>query len=739
MVSQHNKSLTVANFLCSFGASLVLVAFLSGRLFWWETNGLPISPSGSYLLFGAFGIILISAILQKGKVLTLRLVPSGFAAGLLILFLSDWLCRGYNLLQGPLIRGEIILGSIITIIILRKKLSGLINWFLPLAIVICIWSFFEISDGRLLFSDDHATFFYRLALLREHFPDIPFYNSLWNGGIDSRDFFATGALNLFLLASPLVYSFELKEVYNLIIVLLLFVFVPLMSVAAARAEKLPAPGPAIAGLLAMTSSLIWYRWALKYGTVGFITSASILPFIIALTANILSRERNLTALQAVLYIVFFSLMLLWSASGIVFIPLIIWSFVHFKRIAVKKYTLIIGVLLILINLPWISVFWTASNVSSFLASETEVSTSIDAEALNSEPEDNRRKYKHKTGGIDLNKSLKILRETSISINPLLLLLSIPGLFLLIRSSRSVYLITSIWVLLLGTILVPVKPQLELDRMLVILSLILCVPTAKTIQSLFEKVSSTEIKWTGYVLPAVVGGFLFASPFSTASIILSRSSEQYFFKDPVVPEMIQAIRRNAEDGRTLYSGCVVHQLSGGHLAPLILETHSPLIASSHVHNIWWYTDVIPTEFRSRKDEGVEEYFDFYNISTVFAHEPFWRKYFDSRKDEYKEVWRGGPFRLYKRLKFESNYFIEGTGEIINQGQDKLRLRVDSEQVIIKFNYLPFLKSSHCEISGEAVSDSLTFIKLNNCTPGTTVTIDAKSGFIRVADGIKASFS
>ena len=43
------------------------------------------------------------------------------AAGLLLVFLSDWLCKPYGLLRAPAVRGEILLGAIAAFFMLRSK------------------------------------------------------------------------------------------------------------------------------------------------------------------------------------------------------------------------------------------------------------------------------------------------------------------------------------------------------------------------------------------------------------------------------------------------------------------------------------------------------------------------------------------------------------------------------------------------------------------------------------------
>jgi tetratricopeptide (TPR) repeat protein len=62
-----------------------------------------------------------------------------------------------------------------------------------------------IAPGGLLFSDDHPSFFYRLSQLHDFFPHIPFYNPMWNGGVEAREFFPSGSLGIYLLFAPLLH------------------------------------------------------------------------------------------------------------------------------------------------------------------------------------------------------------------------------------------------------------------------------------------------------------------------------------------------------------------------------------------------------------------------------------------------------------------------------------------------------------------------------------------------------
>jgi hypothetical protein len=147
----------------------------------------------------------------------------------------------------------------------------------------------------------------------------------------------------------------------------------------------------------------------------------------------------------------------------------------------------------------------------------------------------------------------------------------------------------------------------------------------------------------------------------------------------------------------------------------------MVASSQAHTLWWYKDVVPSEFLKRGDEGKEAYFDLYNVSDIFAHEKNWKRYFRRRADKYEQVWSGHGFDLFRRKNIAPTYFIEGAGEILEQPSDGIVLRLDTPQALIKFRYTPALEAPGCTIQGRPVYKGVAFIELTNCQPGREIYI------------------
>ncbi len=689
-----------------------LQAYLAKGIVFWHSHGTQILPPGSYIIF----LLIISVALKI--ILKLETSPWAFLTWLWILFFSDWIDRPYNFMQGLSIRGEIILFSLLTLLIIKYRKFAIFNFMPIIGMMVCSFSFIALSEGKILFTDDHTTFFFRFQQLKGNFPNIPFYYPQWNAGTDARDFFATGALNVFAIFSPIIYAFPLERVYNFIIILLLFVFHPLAVYMAARLEKIPVPGPAISASLSVCLSLSWYRWALQYGTLGFITSLALLPFNLVCVSYILDDREKISLKLSLFFVVTFTLMLFWSLSGFVFVPAILLALLKVRKLIFKKNIALIAVLVLSLNIPWVISFWTVSNVSKFV---TEDNQNHKSAVVADEHMDVGDGSTYQVAKNFYKKAAKSMRESVLQINPLLIILGGMGLFLHYGRGNRIFLLTAIWLAFIGTFINPLNPRLELDRMFVILSMLLTLPAAKSILYFFEKADEENAGLRKKIAVSLIGGFLITSSFISSSIASNKSLLRYYFANENVDKITSIINENGGKGRILFSGFVLHELSNGHLAPLTYYTNVPLMALSHVHNQWRYKQIIPAYYLKQGDTGVEEYFNTFNVSGVFAHEKYWIEYFRSRANLYQEIDAAGRFKFFKRLAFHNSYFLEGDGEFMGQDTNSMTFKINSPDVTLKYVYYNFLTSSSCEIGSKKLIDEINLITLKNCTPGTIVKI------------------
>lgn len=732
--------------LASLGLLLIVLGLSGGAWFFWDRSGEAIIPAGRYL--GEAGAILIGAayvtsILRRRRLPELPelIDPRAWSLGLVAIVLSDWICRPWGLFVGPTIRGELIVGALVMTVLLRRCWSAFFLYWPLVSAALIIWSFWIASDGALLFSDDHAMFIFRLKLLKENFPSIPFWSPLWNAGFEARDFFATGALNAFLLSAPFTYLFSVESVYNVLIAGILWLLLPASVFMGAILLGRARLSASIAATLSLCSGLFWYRWSLKYGTLGFIVSGALLPLVTGLAVRFITYKRPHRRLCVSLAIVT-SLTLLWSPSGIALLPLALCALPHARQILSSRRHMLTLLIIIIINAPWMTMMWKVSNVGKFLdadrsahsASPENSSQHIGAptsgDALSTNASTNT--FRHRSGSIDPKKSLNQWHNNASALNPLLVVFSLPALLSLTGLPRIALGLSTAWLLLLGTVGVSLKPQLELDRMVVLASILLTIPVGAFIAQLFSD-SDRGMLWK--MSACVAGSFLLIGPFTASSMVLGRSDEKYRFAGPEVASLSSILRDNSLGGRVVFTGCVLHELSGGHLGPLPMWSGVPMVASSYAHNIWRYEQPIPKNLLDRGDSGIHEYLTLQNATVVVAHEPVWIDYFRARPNEYRRITQVGEFFVFSRVGYTPSYALEGEIRDLTTTSSSISFIPATERVVLKFKYFPFLTSSGCSLEPFTAAEGVIFIQLSGCPINQAVTMKSVSPFERLLPASK----
>jgi len=357
--------------------------------------------------------------------------------------------------------------------------------------------------------------------------------------------------------------------------------------------------------------------------------------------------------------------------------------------------------------------WKVSSVGKFL--DSNASTHV---TQTNQTEHASNPYRHRAEGISFKKSLKNWQEAAGSANPLVVILAVPAILSLARPFRRPYGTVCTWLLLLGTVGVSLKPQLELDRMLVIAGVLASFPIASLITQIFrQSTQSTRHRLTA----VIVGGFLLASPCAIHKMLTNQLFDKYSFAGPEVQKLSDTIGTLSHGGRGLFTGCVLHQLSDGHLAPLPLWSTTPLIASSYAHNIWKYQQPIPESFLQQREEGIPRFFDLMNVTVVMAHEPDWRTYFLERPHLYAERERHKDFIIFERTGYKPTYVLEGSAQDLSQDSNSVTLTPLSERVVLKLKHFPFIESSRCTVTPYNVTPDLSLVELSGCPIGEPVTL------------------
>ncbi len=619
---------------------------------------------------------------------------------------------------------EVIVAGIAACLVPTRCRPVLLAAVLLVAVLIATYGFFAESGGQPIFADDHPSFLYRLSQLVEFFPNIPFYNPLWNGGVEAREFFPSGVLNLFLLSAPLLYLLPVEAVYNGLVIGLLCVFAPVMMVGAARYLGLRPVGLLVAALLTLSCSLMWYRWALTYGTMGFCVSAALAPLVTLLAARSLEPDVKRHRSERILLGVGVTCMVLWPLAAVVLVPLGVVFLIRLRRLfAVPSFRNMV-LCLIVVNVPWVVIFLDASNVFSFVSSAA----------------DTHGQAAKKLVGASHASFAKGLIVNSAALNPVLLLLALPGLRAVSAApSGALYALTCVWTLILGLFGPYIVPQLELERFLVILALLLPLPVASYLESYLcctpsgitrDSMTATIRRGRAFAARSAVITALLLVPALLWRIVHHKTVVRYHFADPIVQQLSSTIRNLEGDARVLFSGFVLHELSGGHLAPLPYLTQRALMASRYQHDRWQYTDSIPLEYRQRKDEGVREYLSLMNVSHVVAHEKFWQAWFSERPAEYRLLEKHGRFWVFIRLGYTPSYFHRGDGKLISQDGGSIVVAPATASVVLKFNYYRYLTSSDCVVAPFVISPEVTLIEIRECSSKNPVVLTARGPLDRL---------
>ena len=229
-------------------------------------------------------------------------------------------------------------------------------------------------------------------------------------------------------------------------------------------------------------------------------------------------------------------------------------------------------------------------------------------------------------GFSFSKSLKVFNDTTIRVNPLLLLLFLPGLTMMRRGLKRLFSCILAWCFILGVVLSPAILQIELDRFMVIFYYLVSLPAA----IVFDVFLGRKDLYAHRAFASVLLSFLLAGILSTANITGNRSIDRFAVVGAEFREVLIFLNEHSDDsGRLIFSGSCLHDFNSGHLAPLPLFVDHPMIASSHLHNLWQYTQVFPEIVMKGGDKARSEYLDLLNVTMVAAHEPSWQDYFLSR--------------------------------------------------------------------------------------------------------------
>ncbi len=640
----------------------------------------------------------------------------GWAVAIIIYFLSDIPFRSFGFMQPNNYSFELLISAIagLACLFIVPNIASYLICFTT--ILVGIVGFYFQTGGQLIFSDDHPSFLFRLLQLKENFPMLPFYNPLWNAGVEAREFFPSGSLNVFFLFLPFIYASNLIEQYSNIVVIIVFLLCPISLFTSSRLLGLSRNASCCSTIIGTFSSILWFRWALSFGTLGFIISSIMLLPVIGFACSLFNENKNKYFVGIGLYLTF-SLMIFWSLSAIFIIPISILTLLNWKEIRSKVTLLLLLILLAVTHLPWMVVFVSASNVFNFVSAGSSQAPSIKKSEQFAHIK--QADFSNKTSEINV---IQKFRHSFQGINPLIILFTLPGIFLIKNLKAKLFIgSTILWLGLIGVVGNAFKPQLELERFLIVAGILASIPAGAMCAFLIEEAR----KPNGLIPGFLVLSFLAYSPYWIYKTVTNKTSEKYHVANHLVWDLKKIIEERKSTGRVMFAGFTLHELSHGHVAPLPAFTGAPIIASGYQHDRWLYTDVIPKKFRDRKEEGVLEYLNLMNVSTIITHDHYWRSWYEKRHNNFIKIGKSGRFTVFKNLNPSNSYFLQGVGEISLQSGSAIHVKLNTSDAVLKFNYYDFLQAPGCEIKPEYIHNDIKFIKLTKCLTNQLIEISSIS--------------
>lgn len=602
-----------------------------------------------------------------------------------------------------------VVGSLGYVLVKRRAKIGL--EFLILSCILCSVVFLMRYGFTPINSDDHPTFRFRLELLFEHFPNIPIYFPYWNFGIDQRDFFASGSLAFFFLSWPILKIFGVETGYNLAVAQMLFLINPACAYFAARLSGARRTAP-IAGILSLNMSLLFYRWSFGYGTMGFVTSLTLYPLSFAFLRLLFSGKTG----HRGWYWHFFggllvAINLIWPLTGFALFPSIFYLKRRFFRIKSFVTAALIGSSCLL----WVPLFFKVSKVSSFVGKSAHFA---------------HMGTVNRYGVFSLYGVAEHIFHTALEFlqagNPLMV---ISFIILVLRRNLVTY-----YLLFLGLVVSYYKPQLELSRMLLFLGSLATTYFTISLGRVSFIPDRSKIRY--FWLRVFVVALLIFTPISALRILDGKALVSPIPLDDGLVAIKDYLGANGRNGNVMFTGVVVHHYGGGHLAPWAYDLKKRMLASSFVHNKWDDFDIVPDRVFERGARSIERFFDLQDVSTIVTHVLRWHEYLESHPEYYqlvldKEIHQR-RIKVFERRKFSESYIALGQVKDFEFTSNAINLMPDSEDIVIKSSYFPFLHVDGCKtIAAHRVAGiPKPVIKLSGCKPGIRVQIKSISSFERL---------
>ncbi|MBQ7252284.1 MAG: hypothetical protein IJS32_06765, partial [Kiritimatiellae bacterium] len=186
-------------------------------------------------------------------------------------------------------------------------------------LAVCAAAFLRTTGGwaNPVYTDDHPSFFFRVAEFFHAFPHLENHVPHWNAGVVNSVLASSGTPAFALLGAPFFLPFAATPHlgYNAAFLFVFAVFLPALTYAAFRAAGFSRTVSAIGGTVCFSSSRFLLMWLLHFGTVGSALAMSCAPAAFLFLHAATSRRSRSPWVWAG-FLLSFVLLLQWLPLGL---------------------------------------------------------------------------------------------------------------------------------------------------------------------------------------------------------------------------------------------------------------------------------------------------------------------------------------------------------------------------------------------------------------------------------------
>ena len=127
-----------------------------------------------------------------------------------------------------------------------------------------------------------------------------------------------------------------------------------------------------------------------------------------------------------------------------------------------------------------------------------------------------------------------------------------------------------------------------------------------------------------------------------------------------------------------------------MAPLARFSGKNMYASHFYHARWHYIEPIPSDYLERGSEGIEQFLDLLNVTSVAGFRGDWARYCRSHPERYVQVFEHDATWLFTRRFPEASFVARGSAQVTHTSYNDLRVTAQSDEVVLRFRYRPNLQ-------------------------------------------------